>query len=118
MPNLESEFMSTMMVNESGLPSVIDMQEDGTSIIKSIDPTGETLGPGDYRDPYAIAASVGEDLSEKEVMGTMGGFVPGVVGGAVTGPQDIAALLYGGGKGLAAEEGEGIQKFLEGFSAN
>ncbi len=117
MPNLESEFMSTMMVNESGLPSVIDMQEDGTSIIKSIDPTGETLGPGDYRDPYAIAASVGEDLSEKEVMGTMAGFVPGVVGGAVTGPQDIAALLYGGGKGLAAEEGEGIQKFLEGFSA-
>lgn len=117
MPNLESEFMSTMMVNESGLPSVIDMQEDGTSIIKSIDPTGETLGPGDYRDPYAIAASVGEDLSEKEVMGTMGGFVPGVVGGAVTGPQDLAALIYGGGKGLAAEEGEGIQKFLEGFSA-
>ena len=117
MPNLESEFMSTMMVNESGLPSVIDMQEDGTSIIKSIDPTGETLSPGDYRDPYAIAASVGEDLSEKEVMGTMAGFVPGVVGGAVTGPQDIAALLYGGGKGLAAEEGEGIQKFLEGFSA-
>ncbi|MGB0583822.1 MAG: DUF7178 family protein, partial [Candidatus Puniceispirillaceae bacterium] len=79
--------------------------------------TGETLGPGDYRDPYAIAASVGEDLSEKEVMGTMGGFVPGVVGGAVTGPQDLAALIYGGGKGLAAEEGEGIQKFLEGFSA-
>ncbi len=117
MPNLESEFMSTMMVNESGLPSVIDMQEDGTSIIKSIDPTGETLGPGDYRDPYAIAASVGEDLSEKEVMGTMAGFVPGVVGGAVTGPQDLAALIYGGGKGLAAEEGEGIQKFLEGFSA-
>lgn len=117
MPNLETEFMSTMMANESGLPSVIDMQEDGTSVLRTIDPTGETLGPGDYRDPYAMAQSIGEDLSEEQVMGTMGGVVPGVVGGMVTGPQDLAALVYGGGKAIAAEEGERIQKFLEGFSA-
>lgn len=117
MPNLETEFMSTMMASESGLPSVIDMQEDGTSVLRTIDPTGETLGPGDYRDPYAMAQSVGEDLSEEQVMGTMGGVVPGVVGGMVTGPQDLAALIYGGGKALTAEEGQGIQKFLEGFSA-
>ena len=123
MPNFENEFMKTIIANDSGLPSAIELQADGSSVLRTIDPTGETLGMADVfgggvkPDIYALSEAAGAPVTEAEVAGTMGGVVPGAAIGAVTAIPDIAALVKGGVQAATAEEGSRIEEFLKGFSS-
>jgi hypothetical protein len=120
--NLEREWDKTYYLKNSGLEVDAVMQEDGTVTAQSIDPTGETLGMADVfgggvkPDIYALSQAAGAPVTEAEVAGTMGGAAAGVPGSIVTGFQDLGALIYGGGKALFAEEGQGVEEFLKGFS--
>lgn len=120
--NLEREWDKTYYLKNSGLEVDAVMQEDGTVTAQSIDPTGETLGMADVfgggvkPDIYALSEAAGAPVTEAEVAGTMGGAAAGVPGAIVTGLQDLGALIYGGGKALFAEEGQGVEEFLKGFS--
>lgn len=123
MPNFENEFMKTIIANDSGLPSAIELQADGSSVLRTIDPTGETLGMADVfgggvkPDIYALSEAAGAPVTEAEVAGTMGGVVPGAAIGAATAIPDIAALVKGGVQAATAEEGSRIEEFLKGFSS-
>jgi hypothetical protein len=121
--NLESEWDKTYYLKNAGLEVDAVMQEDGTVLAQSVDPTGETLGMADVfgsgakPDIYALSQAAGAPVTEAEVAGTMGGVAPGAAIGAVTAIPDIAALAKGGFKAATAEEGQRIEEFLKGFSS-
>ena len=99
--NLEREWDKTYYLKNSGLEVDAVMQEDGTVTAQSIDPTAETLGMADVfgggvkPDIYALSQAAGAPVTEAEVAGTMAGFVPGKIAGAIGAPGDIAALATG-----------------------
>lgn len=120
MTTLRDEMMTSYYLYESGASLEIARDERGGVRLQRVpDPAAEAaaLGPGAYRDPYAISEAAGAPVSEQEVAGTMGGVVPGAAIGAATGIQDIGALAYGGIKAATAEEGQRIDEFLKGFQA-
>jgi len=120
MTTLRDEMMASYYLYESGASLEIARDERGGVRLQRVpDPAAEAaaLGPGAYRDPYAISEAAGAPVSEQEVAGTMGGVVPGAAIGAATGIQDIGALAYGGIKAATAEEGQRIDEFLKGFQA-
>jgi len=120
MTTLRDEMMASYYLYESGASLEIARDEQGGVRLQRVpDPAAEAaaLGPGAYRDPYAISEAAGAPVSEQEVAGTMGGVVPGAAIGAATGIQDIGALAYGGIKAATAEEGQRIDEFLKGFQA-
>lgn len=120
MATLRDEMLASYYLYESDADLEIVRGEDGQTLLRRVpDPAAEAaaLGPGAYRDPYALSEAAGAPITEKEVAGTMAGIVPGGVIGMATGIQDIGALGYGGYKAATAEEGQRIDEFLKGFSA-
>ena len=55
----------------------------------------EMFGAGAKPDIYALSQAAGAPVTEAEVGGTMAGFVPGKIAGAIGAPGDIAALATG-----------------------
>ena len=120
MTTLRDEMMVSYYLYDSGASLDIVRDDEGrVRLERAPDPAAQAaaLGPGAYRDIYAISEAADAPVSEQEVAGTMGGVVPGVGIGAATGIQDVGALAYGGFKAATAEEGQRIDEFLKGFSA-
>lgn len=120
MATLRDEMLTSYYLYESDADLEIVRGDDGgVSLRRAPDPAAEAaaLGPGAYRDPYALSEAAGAPITEEEVAGTMAGIVPGGAIGMATGIQDIGALGYGGYKAATAEEGQRINEFLKGFSA-
>jgi len=123
MTDIAQEMMNTIIAAESG-GSIETVRDDtGSYRMRRVYDQAMALeqmqaaSPGDYRDIYALSEQAGAPVTEAEVGGTMAGALAGVPGAIVTGPQDLAALGYGGLKAATAEEGERLQSFLDGFSA-
>ena len=120
MATLRDEMLTSYYLYESDADLEIVRDEGGeVTLRRAPDPAAEAaaLGPGAYRDPYALSEAAGAPITEEEVAGTMAGIVPGGAIGMATGIQDIGALGYGGYKAATAEEGQRIDEFLKGFSA-
>lgn len=120
MATLRDEMLTSYYLYESDADLEIVRGDDGETLLRRVpDPAAEAaaLGPGAYRDPYALSEAAGAPITEEEVAGTMAGIVPGGAIGMATGIQDIGALGYGGYKAATAEEGQRIDEFLKGFSA-
>jgi len=123
MTDIAQEQLNTMIAAESGGELETVRDENGNYRLRRMfDETVamdqmQALGPGGYRDIYALSEAADAPVTEKEVGGTQAGALAGVPGALVTGPQDLAALLYGGLKALLAEEGQGVEEFGKGFSA-
>lgn len=120
MTTLRDEMMVSYYLYDSGASLDIVRDDEGrVRLERAPDPAAQAaaLGPGAYRDIYAISEAADAPVSEQEVAGTMGGVVPGVGIGAATGIQDVGALAYGGFKAATAEEGQRVDEFLKGFSA-
>ena len=117
--NLEREWDKTYYLKNAGLEVDAVMQEDGTVTAQSIDPTAETLGMADVfgggvkPDIYALSQAAGAPVTEAEVAGTMAGFVPGKIAGAIGAPGDIAALATGIYKAAFPEPEQGrLEAFI------
>ena len=123
MTDIAQEQLNTMIAAESGGELETVRDENGNYRLRRMFDEAvameqmQALGPGDYRDIYALSEAADAPVTEKEVGGTQAGALAGVPGALVTGPQDLAALLYGGLKALLAEEGQGVEEFGKGFSA-
>lgn len=120
MATLRDEMLTSYYLYESDADLEIVRGDDGETLLRRVpDPAAEAaaLGPGAYRDPYALSEAAGAPITEEEIAGTMAGIVPGGAIGMATGIQDIGALGYGGYKAATAEEGQRIDEFLKGFSA-
>ena len=123
MTDIAQEQLNTMIAAESGGDLETVRDENGNYRLRRMFDEAvameqmQALGPGDYRDIYALSEAADAPVTEKEVGGTQAGALAGVPGALVTGPQDLAALLYGGLKALLAEEGQGVEEFGKGFSA-
>jgi len=123
MTDIAQEQLNTMIAAESGGDLETVRDENGNYRLRRMFDEAlameqmQALGPGDYRDIYALSEAADAPVTEKEVGGTQAGALAGVPGALVTGPQDLAALLYGGLQALLAEEGQGVEEFGKGFSA-
>ena len=123
MTDIAQEQLNTMIAAESGGKLETVRDENGNYRLRRMFDEAvameqmQALGPGDYRDIYALSEAADAPVTEKEVGGTQAGALAGVPGALVTGPQDFGALLYGGLRALLAEEGQGVEEFGKGFSA-
>lgn len=123
MTDIAQEQLNTMIAAESGGELETVRDENGNYRLRRMFDEAvameqmQALGPGDYRDIYALSEAADAPVTEKEVGGTQAGALAGVPGALVTGPQDFGALLYGGLRALLAEEGQGVEEFGKGFSA-
>jgi len=95
--DISKEIGTSIGFHQSGAP--IEVAEDETGMrysrLQEFMEDSADVGPAGYRDIYAMSEAAGAPVSEREVMGTMGGFVPGKVAGAIGAPGDIAALVTG-----------------------
>ena len=73
----------------------------------------EMFGAGAKPDIYALSQAAGAPVTEAEVGGTMAGFVPGKIAGAIGAPGDIAALATGIYKAAFPEPEQGrLEAFI------
>jgi hypothetical protein len=95
--DISKEIGKSIGFHQSGAP--IEVAEDETGMrysrLQEFMEDSADVGPAGYRDIYAMSEAAGAPVSEREVMGTMGGFVPGKVAGVIGAPGDIAALATG-----------------------
>lgn len=96
MTDISKELGITMNMHQSGAPVSVEGDEQGIRRMRlqMLEET-QAMGPGGYRDIYALSEAAEAPVTEAEVGGTMAGFGPGRVAGLVGAPGDIAALATG-----------------------
>jgi len=96
MTDISKELGVTMDMHQSGAPVAVEGDEQGIRRMRlqMLEET-QAMGPGGYRDIYALSETAEAPVTEAEVGGTMAGFGPGRVAGLVGAPGDIAALATG-----------------------
>jgi len=107
--DISKEYGITMSMHRSKTP--FEVADDGqgvrTSRLQQFLEADANIGPGGYRDIYAMSEAAGAPVTEAEVGGTMAGFVPGKVAGLVAVPGDITALATGLYKAAFPDEDQG-----------
>lgn len=107
--DISKEYGITMSMHRSKTP--FEVADDGqgvrTSRLQQFLEADANIGPGGYRDIYAMSKAAGAPVTEAEVGGTMAGFVPGKVAGLVGAPGDITALATGLYKAAFPDEDQG-----------
>ena len=107
--DISKEYGITMSMHRSKTP--FEVADDGqgvrTSRLQQFLEADANIGPGGYRDIYAMSEAAGAPVTEAEVGGTVAGFVPGKVAGLVGAPGDITALATGLYKAAFPDEDQG-----------
>ena len=104
--NLEKELQNQFDLIDSGATMQINRDEDGF-IRARVNPMPYLRSPMRQAEPQSLEQTI------DELPTVLGGAAGGAVAGSLGGLQDIFGFIYGAGKGMAAEEGQKMQTFLD-----
>lgn len=106
MKDFEAELMNSYSLMGSGGNIELFRGEDG-SVTMRPNPMPYLRSPMRQAQPQSLEQTI------DELPTVLGGAAGGAVAGSLGGLQDIFGLIYGAGKGMAAEEGQKMQTFLD-----
>jgi hypothetical protein len=104
--NLEKELQNQFDLIDSGATMQINRDEDGF-IRARVNPMPYLRSPMRQAQPQSLEQTIDEFPT------VVGGLAAGATAATLGTIQDIAGLIYGAGKGMAAEEGQKMQTFLD-----